>query len=447
MRRRSLAALRQRGRAGRARGARPVPARVAARRPADARLRGADGVLRVVEQLAGRAVPASALEPLVLPARVRRLPPAMLDELTAVRRGRCGPAHGALPGDDGWVALRLADGPRCCCPSRAELELDDRAPARPRGARPPAARWFFRAARRPRSRHRPSDRRTLAAALWDLVWAGPVTNDTLAPLRALSAAAGRAPQPAPPRPPRAARPPTGAASGDAEPHRAADGGRPLVAAARARRRPHPPARTPRRAAARPARRRHPRRGDGRARSPGGFAGVYRCCRRSRSPGAAGAATSSRASARRSSRCRGAIDRLRAFGARPRDAEQPTAVVLAATDPANPYGAALPWPERPARRHRPPPGSQGRRAGRAGGRCAGPLRRARRPDAASRGPTTLWSCAAPPPPLPRRCAAEVLGRLTVQKADGESVLSARSPLGSALEAAGFTATPQGLRLRR
>ena len=41
---------------------------------------------------------------------------------------------------------------------------------------------------------------------------------------------------------------------------------------------------------------------------------------------------------------------------------------------------------------------------------------------------------------------VLGRLTVQKADGESVLSPRSPLGAALEAAGFTATPQGLRLR-
>ena len=42
---------------------------------------------------------------------------------------------------------------------------------------------------------------------------------------------------------------------------------------------------------------------------------------------------------------------------------------------------------------------------------------------------------------------LLGRLTVQKADGASVLSPRSPLGAALEASGFTATPQGLRLRR
>ena len=37
---------------------------------------------------------------------------------------------------------------------------------------------------------------------------------------------------------------------------------------------------------------------------------------------------------------GAVDRLRA---RPFDDAGPTALVLAATDPANPYGVALPWP--------------------------------------------------------------------------------------------------------
>src|SRR5439155_485434 len=40
---------------------------------------------------------------------------------------------------------------------------------------------------------------------------------------------------------------------------------------------------------------------------------------------------------------GAVDRLRAARER---TEEPHAVVLAATDPANPYGAALSWPERP-----------------------------------------------------------------------------------------------------
>src|SRR5204862_248410 len=39
----------------------------------------------------------------------------------------------------------------------------------------------------------------------------------------------------------------------------------------------------------------------------------------------------------------ALERLRAEREAP---EQPRAVVLAATDPANPYGAALRWPARP-----------------------------------------------------------------------------------------------------
>ena len=38
---------------------------------------------------------------------------------------------------------------------------------------------------------------------------------------------------------------------------------------------------------------------------------------------------------------GALERLRAL--REPDPDAPRAVVLAATDPANPYGAALPWP--------------------------------------------------------------------------------------------------------
>ena len=46
-------------------------------------LRGLDGVVSAVEQLAGCPVPASALEPLVLAARVSDYEPAMLDELSA----------------------------------------------------------------------------------------------------------------------------------------------------------------------------------------------------------------------------------------------------------------------------------------------------------------------------------------------------------------------------
>ena len=91
----------QGGRAGRAGGAGPVPRRLAARRAA--RLRGVDGVLTVIDQLAGCPVPASGLEPLVLAARVRDYEPSYLDELTAAGEVLWA-GHGALPGTDGWVS-------------------------------------------------------------------------------------------------------------------------------------------------------------------------------------------------------------------------------------------------------------------------------------------------------------------------------------------------------
>jgi len=60
-------------------------------------LRGVDGVARVVEQLAGAVMPASALETHVLPARVTDYQPAMLDELTAAGEVVWA-GHGALAG-------------------------------------------------------------------------------------------------------------------------------------------------------------------------------------------------------------------------------------------------------------------------------------------------------------------------------------------------------------
>ena len=69
---------------------------------------GADDVLGVVEQLAGAPLPASALESLILPARLPGYTPALLDELTAageVSWTGCG----ALAGVDGWLALAPTD--------------------------------------------------------------------------------------------------------------------------------------------------------------------------------------------------------------------------------------------------------------------------------------------------------------------------------------------------
>jgi ATP-dependent Lhr-like helicase len=78
-----------------------------ARRAPDRRMRGVDGVLRAVEQMAGVPVPASALERLILPSRVSDYQPAMLDELTSSGEVVWAGA-GALAVDDGWVALAPA---------------------------------------------------------------------------------------------------------------------------------------------------------------------------------------------------------------------------------------------------------------------------------------------------------------------------------------------------
>jgi ATP-dependent Lhr-like helicase len=122
-----------------------------------------------------------------------------------------------------------------------------------------------------------------------------------------------------------------------------------------------------------------------------------------------------------------------------------AVVLAAADPAQPYGAALAWPARPeetATSHRP-----GRKAGALVLLFGGELVLY-----VERGGKTLLSWTDNPvalEPCARALATAVrdgaLGRITVEKADGGMVM-VDSPLTRALEAAGFRHTPRGLRLR-
>jgi ATP-dependent Lhr-like helicase len=121
-------------------------------------------------------------------------------------------------------------------------------------------------------------------------------------------------------------------------------------------------------------------------------------------------------------------------------------VLAATDPANPFGAALAWPERAtdvtSAGHRP-----GRKAGALVVTVDGAL-----VVYVERGGRTLLTFSDDPTrvqPAVDALALAVhegaLGRLSVERADGEHILG--TPLAAALEAAGFYATPRGLRLRR
>jgi ATP-dependent Lhr-like helicase len=140
---------------------------------------------------------------------------------------------------------------------------------------------------------------------------------------------------------------------------------------------------------------------------------------------------------------GAVDRMRAM-ADPAVAAAGPAIVLAAADPANAYGAALPWPTRPDETpggHRP-----GRKAGALVVLADGELVLY-----VERGGKTLLSWTSDPALLDPAAAAlaaavrdGALGRLTVERADGAGVYD--SPLARALEAAGFRPTPRGLRLR-
>ncbi|MET7983944.1 MULTISPECIES: ATP-dependent helicase [unclassified Streptomyces] len=126
-----------------------------------------------------------------------------------------------------------------------------------------------------------------------------------------------------------------------------------------------------------------------------------------------------------------------------------AVVLAAADPANAYGAALPWPESPTEAgHKP-----GRKAGSlvvlVDGELALYMERGGKtllawpadPDDPVSQDTRLGAAAEA---LAAAALAGSLGTVTVERVNGASALT--SPLGALLEGAGFIATPRGLRLR-
>jgi ATP-dependent helicase Lhr and Lhr-like helicase len=445
LRRRSLAALRAE--------VEPVPAIELARflprwQGVGGRLRGSEGVLRTVEQLAGAVVPASALETLVLPSRIESYQPAVLDELMSAGEVLWS-GHGSLPGDDGWVALHLADTAPLTLAEPGELEVAAVHDALVATLSSGGA-FFFRAlAAAVVDAVGPTSDQEVATALWDLAWSGRVTGDTLTPLRGRLGGGRTTHRSRPTRPARGryagsrarlgSYPPTAARTGSAT------AGPPAVAGRWALLPPAEPDPTVRaHAVAEVLLDRYgvvTRGAVAAERVPGGYAAVYKVLAAAEEAGRVrrgyfveGLGAAQFASA-------GAVDRLRA--------EQPDVrtVVLAAADPANPYGAALPWPDRPGETpgaHRP-----GRKAGALVVLVGGELVLY-----VERGGRTLLSWSEEPDPLQAATDAlalavhdGALGRLTVERADGEGVLGSDQPLAQALERSGFHATPRGLRLRR
>ena len=390
--------------------------------------------------------------------------PALLDELCSAGEVVWAGA-GSLPGNDGWVRLVPADAATLLLPD-ADAEMA-RTPLHDAvlDALADGAALFFRDLS---NRAASTDDATLLTALWDLVWAGELTNDTVAPLRArLSgrAAAARSSRGGRPRPMRSSR--YGRYSGLA-PGRPAMPSRtgPPSGAGRwwrlpgARAAADPTAARHRRGAARPVRRAHPRRGRRR--------GHRRRVRR-RLPGAvrvrgrraaAGGATSSRGSARPSSRFRvpwtGCAAWRRPPGPRRRRCGRHRCRRAGSRDAAGPSRSPpgrSSWrrPTRrtptalrcPGRSARPRAGTgrggrQGRWSccctGRSSSTSSGAARRC------CRSGTTSEALQPAADALALAVRGGALGKLSVEKADGEAVLV--SDLGKALEAAGFRPTPRG-----
>ena len=437
---------------------------------------GLDAVAEALGSLQGAAVPASVLEADVLPARVRDYSPADLDALCA-------------SGEVIWIGaepLGSHDGRvRLCFRDQAALLVAPVAPdadGRVGGPTHDALRAHLASAGASfwadlvaavHEAGQPYDDPTVLAALWDLVWSGEVTNDTLAPLRALLAS-GRGRSSGSTRAGVGSR--SGTASLAAQRARPQLGRRSVARAGSARggglRAGGPPAAAgrwslvaplllPRPSATESAHAvahqllerhgvltREAALGEG---VVGGFAGIYPVLKALEERGhvrrgyfVAGLGAAQFA-------LPGAVDRLRSMRAAAdassigadaeRDAAESRAepVVLAATDPAQPYGAALAWPET----------STGRLSRSAGARvvlvdgelCA----------FLERGGRTLvvLPAAAEHPSWPAGLATVVRGRgadrLEVRTIDGESASS--SPWADALRAVGFTDGYRGLTLRR
>jgi ATP-dependent Lhr-like helicase len=416
---------------------------------------GIDGLAAVIDQLAGVPIPASAIEPLVFGQRVRDYQPAMLDELLAageVTWSGVGQIGGGPSGSDGWIAFHPAESAPLTLAPPTEIEFTDthRAIMATLGG---GGAFFFRQLPDGDSEQ---FKQAAKQALWELLWAGWVTGDTFAPMRAMLSgtrrSTGRRGAPAHrhrQRPPRLSRYSVAHAQTHSSEPTVAGRWSALPAAE-----PGSTVRAHFQAELLLNRYGVLTKGTvGAEEVPGGFAMLYKVltafedagrCQRGYFVESLGGAQFAVAST---------VDRLRSYldGVDPERCEY-HAVVLAAADPANPYGAALPWPSRKAAdgdvTHRP-----GRKAGAlvavVDGELAWFLERGGRSLLNFTDDAEAHAAAASA--LADLVGAGRIGSLLVEKVDGVPVLEPiadgeRATVRDALIGAGFARTPRGLRLR-
>ena len=287
--------------------------------------RGLDPLLAAVEQLQGAPLPASVLEREILAARIEGLKAADLDVLLSAGEIVW---MGVEPigSRDGRIALFLTDHVRLLAPPKRAVEgaLADalRALLQKRGA-------SFFADLQEATKAFPAD---LLAVVWDLVWAGQITNDTLAPLRSYL----RGPPVESGRSQRSLVPGRSFRSRRVGPP-GSEGRWSLLPE---------PAGTPTERAAALAQVLLARYGVLTREAvhaenvAGGFGAVYSVLKAMEEAGRAHRGYFVAGLGATQFALPGAEERLRSFRDRP---EEPLTQVLAATDPANPYGAVLPWP--------------------------------------------------------------------------------------------------------
>ncbi len=288
---------------------------------------GLDALLGVIEQLQGTPLPASVLESEILPARINGYAPAMLDELSAAGellwRG-----FGPIGTTDARLALYLTDHfPRLSPPSTlAEGEL----PAKVREILAGRGALFF-SDLLSLTKAFPQD---LLSALWAMVFAGELSNDTLTPVRSMFRGVESASRRDRGRAFRSRRMALPGSEGRWSMLQPSELGETVRKAALVEQLLERHGVLTREAVE----------SEG---IVGGFAAIYGVLRAMEEAGKLRRGYFVEGLGATQFALRGAEERLR--GLREREEERPIPLVLAATDPANPYGAAIAWPEKEGRR--------------------------------------------------------------------------------------------------